>query len=80
MIFWRTGRRITALVAGRLSVVVVHRDTTEDCRIRVKGELQNTEVGTARLQAAAVRVADAPESFDLQKAQETKSRTVREYR
>ena len=33
---------------------------TEECRIRVDGELRKTEEGKARLQAAASRVGDAP--------------------
>ena len=33
---------------------------TEECRIRVEGELRKTEEGKARLRAAASRVGDAP--------------------
>ena len=33
---------------------------TEECRIRVEGELRKTEEGRASLQAAATRVRDAP--------------------
>ena len=47
--FWRTGRRITALVAGRLSVVVRAQGDTEEYRIRVEEKVKKTEVGKARL-------------------------------
>ena len=40
-------------------MVAVHRDTLKECRICVEGELKKAEVGKARIQAAAARVADA---------------------
>ena len=54
------GRRITVRVAEHWSVVVVHRVTPQECRIRVEGEIRKTEEGKARLRAAASRVGDAP--------------------
>ena len=44
-----------ALISGGCA-----QDHTEECRIRVKGELRKTEEGKARLRAAASRVGDAP--------------------
>ena len=44
-----------ALVSGGRA-----RGYTEECRIRVEGELRKTEEGRVRLQAAATRVGDAP--------------------
>ena len=44
-----------ALISGGCA-----QDHTEECRIRVEGELRKTEDGKARLRAAASRVGDAP--------------------
>ena len=41
---------------------------TEECRIRVEGELRKTEEGKARLRAAASRVGDAPTGRALKRA------------
>ena len=40
---------------------------TEECRIRVEGELRKTEEGKARLRAADSRVGDAPSGRALKR-------------
>ena len=80
--FWRTGRGITALVAGRLSVVVLHRDTLRSVEV-VSRKVKKTEVGNAltlQLSAWLTHLRNVQHGeFDFQKAQEIKSRVVREY-
>ena len=61
MTSWRTGRR-----GGRAH--------TEECRIRVEGELRKTEEGQARLRAAASRVGDAPTGSALKRVRFTEGR------
>ena len=53
---WRTGREIAVwVVSGGCA-----QGHTEECRIRVEGEIRKTEEGKARLRAAASRIGDAP--------------------
>ena len=47
---------------------------TEECRIRVEGELRKTEEGKARLRAAASRVGDAPTGRALERVRSAESR------
>ena len=81
--FWRTGRGTTALVARRLSVVVLHRDTPRNVEVSCLGKVKKTEVGNAltlQLSAWLTHLRDVRHGeFDFQKAQEIKSRVVREY-
>ena len=57
---WRTGRQIAVRVAEHLVSGGRAQGHTEECRVRVEGELRKTEEGKARLRAAASRVGDAP--------------------
>ena len=47
--------------------MVVAQSRTEECRIRVEGEIRKTEEGKARLHAAARRVGDAPRGRALKR-------------
>ena len=47
---------------------------TEECRIRVEGEIRKTEEGKARLRAAASRVGDAPTGRALKRVRFSESR------
>ena len=71
-----TSSRVTSWCTGRLIAVRGCRAPasggraqghTEECRIRVEGELKKTEERKARLRAAASRVGDAPTGHSLKR-------------